>query len=35
MTMNIQISGKQIKIGKSLTEYAKDQLDIINNKYLN
>ena len=34
MTMNVQISGKQIKIGKSLTEYAKDQLHIINNKYL-
>ena len=32
--MDIQISGKQIKIGKSLTDYAKNQLDLINKKYL-
>ena len=32
--MYIQVSGKQMKIGKSLTDYAKEQLDIINKKYL-
>ena len=32
--MDIQVSGKQLKIGKSLTDYAKEHLDIINKKYL-
>ena len=32
--MDIQVSGKQLKIGKSLIEYAKEHLDIINKKYL-
>ena len=32
--MDIQVSGKQLKIGKSLTDYAKEHLYIINNKYL-
>ena len=32
--MDIQISGKQLKIGKSLTDYAKNQLNLINKKYL-
>ena len=32
--MDIQVSGKQLKIGKSLTDYAKKHLDIINKKYL-
>ena len=32
--MDIKVSGKQLKIGKSLIHYAKKQLYIINNKYL-
>ena len=32
--MDIRVSGKQLKIGKSLTDYAKEHLDIINKKYL-
>ena len=32
--MDIQVSGKQLKIGKSLADYAKEHLDIINKKYL-
>ena len=28
--MDIQVSGKQLKIGKSLSDYAKQNLDIIN-----
>ena len=32
--MDIKVSGKQLKIGKSLINYAKKQLHIINNKYL-
>jgi ribosomal subunit interface protein len=32
--MDIQVSGKQLKIGKSLTDYTKEHLDIINKKYL-
>ena len=32
--MDIRVSGKQLKIGKSLTYYAKDQLGSINKKYL-
>tara|TARA_A100001011_G_C14306317_1_gene843338 strand:- start:2429 stop:2758 length:330 start_codon:yes stop_codon:yes gene_type:complete len=32
--MDIQISGQKIKIGENLTNYAKEQLDIINKKYL-
>ena len=32
--MDIQVSGKQLKIGESLTDYAKEQLDIIIKKYL-
>ena len=32
--MDIQVSGKQLNIGKSLTDYAKENLDVINKKYL-
>ena len=32
--MDIQVSGKQLKIGKSLADYAKEHLDLINKKYL-
>ena len=32
--MDIKVSGKQLKIGKSLINYAKKQLHIMNNKYL-
>ncbi len=32
--MDIQVSGKQLKIGKNLTDYAKKNLNIINKKYL-
>ena len=32
--MDIQVSGKQIKIGKNLTDYVKEQLNVINKKYL-
>ena len=32
--MDIQVSGKQLKIGKNLAYYAKENLDIINKKYL-
>ena len=32
--MDIKVSGKQLKIGKNLINYAKKQLHIINNKYL-
>ena len=32
--MDIKVSGKQLKIGKSLINYAEKQLYIINNKYL-
>ena len=31
--MDIQVSGKQLKIGKSLKDYAKEHLDIFNKKY--
>ena len=32
--MDIQVSGKQLKIGKNLAYYAKEHLDLINKKYL-
>ena len=32
--MDIQVSGKQIKIGKNLTDHVKEQLNVINKKYL-
>ena len=32
--MDIQVSGKQLNIGESLTDYAKEHLDVINKKYL-
>ena len=32
--MDIQVNGKQLKIGKNLTDYAKENLDMINKKYL-
>ena len=32
--MHIQVSGKQLRIGTSLMNYVKEQLFIINNKFL-
>ena len=32
--MDIQVSGKQIKIGENLTDYVKKQLNFLNKKYL-
>ena len=32
--MDIQVSGKQLKIGKNLADFAKEHLDILNRKYL-